>query len=140
MHPAEALQTAVYSTLANNAGMISALGAPPPVYSNVPDGATLPYAQIDTPSSADWSHNTAYGHQQRFDVHVWGELTGTAGGKSKVLSVMDAIVKALRDASLNLTDHTLVLIHFENDTGVMTDPDGRTLHGVVSFRALTQES
>jgi hypothetical protein len=139
MNPAAALQAAMLARLGADASVKAELGDPARIYANAPAKAVMPFALIAEVSGSDWSACDWYGRETLFDVHVWGELTAQAGGKSRIYAALRAIELSLRDASLSLTGSALVLIRYQNSR-VIDDPDGRTLHGVATFRALTQET
>ena len=137
MNPSAALQAAIRTKLLADASMQVLVGTK--IYANVSQGQVFPFVTLDEVAATDWSAVDWYGRDIQFDVHVWSEITSAAGGLSKLYDVMHACELALRDASLSLTGSALVLIRYQSSR-VMRDPDGRTLHGVATFRALTQEN
>jgi hypothetical protein len=137
MNPSAALQAAIRTALLASGDLQVIVGTR--VYANVSQGQVMPFVTLDEVTATDWSAVDWYGRDIQFDVHAWGELTAAAGGLSMIYDVLRAIELALRDARLTLTGSALVLIRLQSSR-VMRDPDGRTLHGVATFRALTQEN
>lgn len=138
MHPTAALLTAIRSQLQSDSGVRAQFTGTPPVFTTVPDTQVIPYITLAIAGSTDWDTADWYGRASLIDVHVWGETTAQAGGRAKVLAILYACEKALRDP-LTLSGHANVLVRFENSRD-MLEPDNRTIHGVSTFRALTQES
>lgn len=132
------VQAAIFAALSADAGVKAEIGDPARVYANPPPGAVMPFVTLSEVSAGDWSTVSWYGREILFDVHAWGEMNAAAGGRIKLLAVMDACEMALRTRPTGLTGHRLGLLRFLSSR-VLLDPDGRTLHGVISLRALTNE-
>ncbi len=104
-----------------------------PVMDRVP-GAGDPYPRIvigesqGLPNRADCMD----GMEIYLDIHVWSH----AVGQVEVKTLADAVVTALDDVDLTLTGHVLDLLLL-NGERYLRDPDGRTSHAVLTFRALT---
>jgi hypothetical protein len=136
MNPTAALLAAVRTRLLVDAGVLAEFTGTPVVAVNPPDNAALPFITINTAGSTEWSTDTWYGRRTLIDVHAWTTLE--AGGRAKALAILFAAEKALR-APLTLSGHACVLLRFEGHQD-MLEGDRRTVHGVATFRALTQET
>jgi hypothetical protein len=109
------------------------------VYDEVPRDAlgkvtaTFPYVSL---GEGDASYNGADcydGTDITLGVHVWSREPGFPQCK-RIASLIRA---ALNNAELTLTGHTLELLELDRAT-YLRDPDGKTRHAVLTFRALTQ--
>lgn len=132
-HPSLALQTAVYAALIADAGVDALIGDR--IYDAAPRGAAFPYANFGEMRVADWSTGTETGAEHRLTLHVWSRERG----KSECFAVMEAIAAGLHDAALGLDGHGLVNLRFESGQAAR-DPDGISWHGVMRFRAVTEQN
>ena len=132
-HPSLALQTAVVADLFGDAGVGAIVGDR--IYDAPPRNAEFPYVTIGQASIADWSTGTEAGAEHRLLIDVWSREPG----KRQCYEIMDAIEAALHDAALTLDGHVLVNLRFEF-ADARRDPDGITYHGVVRFRAVTENT
>lgn len=123
-----ALQKAVVAALS------TALAPDVPVFDRVPAAAD-PYPRVvvgegqELPNLADCMN----GREHYLDIHVWSRSVGQ--GEAKTIAGL--VESALHDADLTLEGHGLDLIGL-NGIRYLRDPDGRTTHAVLTFRALTQ--
>lgn len=95
--------------------------------------ATFPYVSL---GEGDASYNGADcydGSDVSLSVHVWSREPGFPQCKR----IASSIRAGLNNAELTLTGHTLELLEIERTT-YLRDPDGKTRHAVLTFRALTQ--
>ncbi|WP_341989759.1 DUF3168 domain-containing protein [Azorhizobium sp. AG788] len=124
--PALVLQGAVRAAIAAAVPSV-------PVMDRVP-GATDPMPRIvigegqELPNRADCMD----GREIYLDIHVWSHAVGQVEAKT----LTAAVVAALDDVDLTLTGHVLDLLRFDG-ARYLRDPDGRTSHAVLTFRALT---
>jgi len=103
------------------------------VYDDAPADAVFPYVtfgRIET-RAADASASAALDHA--VTLHVWSRH----GGRAEALSVIAAMRAALHHAALTPADHRLILL-LVSFTDVFRAGDGRTTHGVVRLRAVTE--
>lgn len=129
-----ALQRAIFTHLTSDAGVLAVLGGPH-VHDDVPRGTQPPYVTIGQITSRDWSTGTDAGQEHTLTLQVWSR----AGGRRQVQAAMGAVGAALHDAALTLVDHRLVNLRMES-AEARRDSDGDTYHGVMRFRAVTEES
>jgi len=66
-------------------------------------------------------------------LHVWSRY----GGRAEALDVIAALRGCLHNAALAVADRRLVFI-FAQFTDVFRSGDGRTTHGVLRLRAITE--
>lgn len=117
------LQGAIYSALSTDLTV--------PVFSNVPDNEPGPYVVIGDMSVSEWGTDARTGSQITAGVDVWQQGTSMVS----VRTIMDQIIDSLdrRDVPAS-TDYECIGLDFENST-LVRDPDGVTMHGTVNFTA-----
>jgi Protein of unknown function (DUF3168) len=127
-----ALRAAVYDALVADAGLVSVLGGPK-VYDEPPRAAAFPYVTLGETRIADYSTGTEAGEEHQLVLHAWSRQ----GGQREAHLIAGALLSALDDAPLTLTDHHLVNLRFAL-ADVRREADGRTYHALVRFRAVTE--
>ncbi len=126
------LQKSVYATLSADAPLTTLLGADR-IHDSVPQGAAFPYIVIDQTQVRDWSTGTEPGAEHILLLHVWSRYDG----KREVCEIADAARAALDGAELVLDGHRLIAFDHQY-SDLRRDEDGKTLHGIVRFRAVTE--
>lgn len=127
-----ALQQALYAALAADAPLIAVIG-PPRLYDDVPPGAQFPYVTLGQSTTRDWSTGSESGDEHTVTLHVWSR----AGGRREVHEIMGAVKSALHNRALTLAGHRLVNLRHELSE-TRRDADGKTYHGLVRLRAVTE--
>lgn len=130
--PSLALQQAVVTALGASSALTAIVGDR--VYDAPPRNAAFPYVSFGQVSVADWSTGTETGAEHQLVLDAWSR----AAGKRECHAILDAIDTALNDAALTLAGNALVNLRFQF-ADVRRDPDGITFHGVIRFRAVTEE-
>ena len=126
------LQKTVFSALTANAPLSARITG---VYDQVPEGTAFPYVTIGEATATDWSTKTSTGQAHTLTLHAWSQSTGRQQAKE----ILGLVHNALNDQAFAVDGAELVLLqHVFSET--IADPDGRTTHGVIRFRALTQET
>ena len=105
------------------------------VYDGAAQDATLPYVDVGEAEIYDWSTKTEGGSDHRIMMHVWSNYEG----KKEAYDIIEQIRSTLHEAGLSVTGHTLVILRYES-ADVFRDIDGKTWHGRVDFKALTQDT
>lgn len=103
------------------------------IYDDPPPDVVFPYVtlgRVETRPS-DAAANAALDHA--VTLHVWSRY----GGRAEALDVIAALRAALHNAPLALDDHRLVLL-LATFADVFRSSDGRTTHGVLRLRAITE--
>lgn len=126
-----ALQKAIFVALTTDPSVLSQLGGPH-IHDRVPADAQLPYVTLGDGQWRDWSTATEVGAEHSLRLHVWVR----DGGRRVVRHISDAIHARLHDRVLDLESGVLVNLRFQS-AQILTDPDGETWHGVLSYRAVT---
>ncbi len=129
---AAALRAAVHDALAADAALTSALGGPK-IYDEPPRAAAFPYVTLGEARIADYSTGDTSGQEHQLTLHAWSRQ----GGHRQAHIIAGALLQALDDAPLTLTDHRLINLRFAV-ADVRREADGRTYHARVAFRAVTE--
>jgi len=123
------LQSAIYSLLSNDSNLTTTLGAG--VFDDVLEGSTFPYVELGNESSIDFSTKTSTGSEYTINLHIWSQYAGS----KEVKQIMDRLHDLLHDSNMNVTGFNLINVRFEF-SDIMRDPDGKTRHGIMRFRAI----
>ena len=123
------LQEAVYSALSNDNTLTSTLGVG--VFDDVLEGTTYPFVELGNETAIDYSTKDVDGAEFTMTLHVWSQYAGAKETKQ----IMDRIYDLLHNSSLTVTGFNLINLRFEF-SDIMRDPDGKTRHGVMRFRAI----
>ena len=129
-----ALRAAIHDALVADSPLTSLLGGPR-VYDEPPRDALFPYVTLGEARVNDFSTGTERGEEHQLTLHAWSRQ----GGHKEAHLVAGALLQALDDAPLTLTDHRLVNFRFAL-ADVRREADGRTYHALVRFRAVTEPS
>jgi hypothetical protein len=127
-----ALRAAVHDALAADAALVTLLGGAK-VYDEPPRAAAFPYVTFGEARIADYSAGGEAGEEHQLTLHAWSRQ----GGHKEAHRIAGALLQALDDVPLALTDHTLVNLRFAV-ADIRREADGRTYHALVRFRAVTE--
>jgi hypothetical protein len=127
-----ALRRSLHQSLAGHAPLVAVLGGPH-VYDEVPRGAAFPYVTLGDAEVSDWSTGSSTGQEHRLTLHVWSRQ----GGQAEAHIIAGEIIAALEDVPLDPAGHRLVNLRFAT-ADIRREADGRTWHGLVRFRAVTE--
>ena len=131
--PSFALQQAIVSALALDAGVKALLGDPPRLYDDVPRKSAFPYVTVGESQIAPWDTASEKGFEHALHFHIWSRY----GGRKEAKAVLGALYAVLHDASLALSGHKLVNLRFAF-ADIFRDADGETYHAVARYRAVTE--
>lgn len=130
--PSEALQRALFAALSAAPAVLALVAGR--VFDAVPEAATYPYISLGDVQTLDDGAGCIDGTEAFLDVHAWSQAVGAIEAKR----IVSAVRGALHEADLDLgPGHRLVEITFR-DQRSFRDPDGKTTHAVITFRALTE--
>jgi hypothetical protein len=134
-----AIRAAIRTALLANATINSALVGKK-VVDLAPSGHSTPYISLET-SSEDFSTATEDGQEFSIDVNVWHQPGSQTPESATARDLMAEVRKTLHTAALSLASpYNLVLLRVTNQIGPYRDPDGMTLHGVLTVRAIVDHS
>jgi hypothetical protein len=127
-----ALRAAIHHALAADAPLVGILGGAK-VYDEPPRAAAFPYVTLGEARIADFSAGAERSEEHQLTLHAWSRQ----GGHKEAHEIAGALLQALDDAPLPLSDHTLVNLRF-SVADIRREADGRTYHALVRFRAVTE--
>lgn len=133
MSAERALVAAIRARVMEDPGVKALLGDPARVHDDATPNAVFPYATLGRVESraADASERDAIEHA--VTLHVWSRY----GGRAEAIDVVAALRGALHHADLPVAGRRLVLLLVQF-TDVFRAGDGRTTHGVLRLRAVTE--
>lgn len=102
------------------------------VYDEVPQGVTFPYIELGEFQTLDDGAQCHDAVEVFATLHAWSRSRGQVEAKT----IAGAMRAALHEAELNLGADWQFLEIAHQDTRCLKDPDGRTSHAVLTFRAL----
>ena len=129
---AVSLRAAIHKSLSRDAALASLLGGAR-VYDAIPRGVAFPYVTIGGARITSFATDADEGEEHLLTLHALSRQ----GGHREATAITGALVQALDDAPLALAGHRLVYLRF-TFADVRREGDGRTYHGLVRFRALTE--
>lgn len=101
-----------------------------PVYDRVPQDAVYPFVTVgDDDVTTDFSTDDSSGSDTDFNVHVWSRYQGSA----EIRDMMDEIASSLDRYDFSIENFISIDVV---QMRILRDPDGKTRHGVITFRAL----
>jgi len=131
----KALLAGLCDALVADAGVQTLLGDPARVYDDPPPDVMFPYVTIGRIESQARDASAATALEHGVTLHVWSRY----GGRAEALDVIAAMRAVLHNAPLEIEDRKLVLL-FAAFADVFRSGDGRTTHGVLRLRAITEEA
>ncbi len=102
-------------------------------YDDPPPDVVFPYVTIGRVESRPVDASDREALEHAVTLHVWSRH----GGRAEALDVIAALRGCLHNASLDVADRRLVLL-FALFTDVFRSGDGRTTHGVLRLKAITE--
>lgn len=132
------LLAAIYAVLAADATLTALIGAGK-VYNGVADGVAAPYVDIGAQMASDYGTSSGDAQEHTVTIHVWTDQP--VAGKSAVLACVQiaaAVRAALHGVNINLSGGDCPNLRCTQQQQPLRDPDGVSWHGVLSFRAVTE--
>lgn len=133
MSAERALAAAIRATASADAGVKAVLGDPARLYDAPPADPVFPYVTLGRAEARPSDASGANAIEHAVTLHVWSRY----GGRAEALDVLGALRTALHDSALSVAGRRLVFV-FAQFTDVFRSGDGRTTHGVLRLRALTE--
>lgn len=132
MTSALSLRAAIHGALKADTPLAALLGGGK-IYDEPPREAAPPYVTLGESVLTDGSTSTEPGDEHALTLHVWSRQ----GGHREAHLITGAVLDALAGAPLTLDGHHLSNLRFIA-ADVRRQPDGRTYHGIIRLRALTE--
>ena len=127
-----ALRAAIHDALVADGALTALLGGPK-IYDEPPRAAAFPYVTLGEARVSDFSAGSERGDEHQLTLHAFSRQ----GGHREAHLIAGALLQALDDAPLSPDGHRLVNLRFAV-ADVRREPDGRTYHALVRFRAVTE--
>lgn len=127
------LAAAVRAGAMADAGVKALLGDPARIYDDPPPDPVFPYVSLGRVESRAADAASVNGIEHALTLHVWSRY----GGRAEALDVVAALRSALHNAPLAVSGRTLVFL-FAQFADVFRSGDGRTTHGILRLRAMTE--
>ncbi|NEW88737.1 DUF3168 domain-containing protein [Rhodopseudomonas sp. WA056] len=127
-----ALRAAIHRALITDTALLTALGGPR-IYDEPPREAAFPFVTLGEARISDVSADDAPTQEHQLTLHAWSRQ----GGHKEAHVITGALLQALDDAPLAPSGHRLVNLRFAL-ADIRREPDGRTYHALVRFRAVTE--
>lgn len=128
---ARALRAALQARLAADAPLHALVGGR--IHDVPPKEAAFPFVTLGEAVVSDWSTATEGGSEQALTLHVFSRQ----GGRAEAFAIAARVQEALHEAPLALEGHRLANLR-ATTAEIRRDSDGRTFHGLVRFRAVTE--
>ncbi|MFL9502470.1 DUF3168 domain-containing protein [Rhodopseudomonas palustris] len=133
MTPASvALRAAIHRALTSDTALLAALGGPR-IYDEPPREPAFPFVTLGEARISDVSADDAPTQEHQLTLHAWSRQ----GGHKEAHVITGALLQALDDAPLAPSGHRLINMRFAL-ADIRREPDGRTYHALVRFRAVTE--
>ena len=126
-----ALAAAIRAAALGDAGVQQLIGDR--FYDDPPPDVVFPYVTIGRVETRPRDSSEREALEHATTLHVWSRH----GGRGEALDVIAALRGCLHNVALNVADRRLVLL-FAQFTDVFRSGDGRTTHGVLRLRAVTE--
>lgn len=111
------------------------------VYDRPPTKAVCPFLTIGDIGSKDWSTSNTDGQEHAVDVHVWTQPTSQTPETLINRQIVARVRSVLHFSTLAIdSPYSITLMQVVSQVGPMEDPDGATLHSVVTVRALVDHA
>jgi Protein of unknown function (DUF3168) len=115
-----ALQTLLGGTVSNNK-----------IYDSVPDESPYPYVKLSIKPTLDRGNHDWDGVSIEYVIDVWYRAPGQ--GDLKVQQIQSRIDELLHNTDICI-DGWEIIVHRRSSVNILDEPDGRTKHGVQSFK------
>lgn len=131
--PSYALQVALVAALKAAGALPDVVGGR--VYDSVPPDAAFPYVTLGDGQVLPDKAECVDGVEVSMQVDAWSRQVGYG----EVKTIGAAIVAALDDKPLAVAGFNVTVFELES-ARYLRDPDGKTRHGVITFRGLLEAS
>ena len=129
--PALPFQAALVAALRGDSAVADLVGAR--IFDEVPQQAVFPYVAIGEMQGLVFRADQYRGTDEVVTLHAWSRSVGSV----EVRQILTALREALDGAALSVTGFRLVSLLVDESRSFL-DQDGKTHHGVLTFRALLE--
>lgn len=125
------IQKAIDKALKADTALMAAVTG---VFDEVPQGTKYPYVVIGEDTALQWDTGSSVGSESTLTIHVWSR----DAGRQECKEIMSLVYDVLHEAELSVDDAHAVFCYWEFGETLL-DVDGKTRHGVMRFRTLTED-
>ena len=125
-----AVQTVIYQKLASYAPLLALVVG---VYDDVDEDQLFPYVTIGESTHNAWDTDNTLGDDTTISIHAWSRKSG----KKETKTIQAEIYNALQRSNLTYAGHDIIAVDWVGSETFM-DADGKTRHGVQTFRVLLE--
>lgn len=105
-----------------------------------PSSCPTPYIEM-SPSGGDYSTATEDGQDLKIDLHIWHQPSSQTPETATAMQIMGLVRQIMHTATLApAAPFHCVFCRVTNQIGPYHDPDGATLHGVVTVRVVVDHA
>ena len=126
-----AVQSVVYDTLSNDAALLALVSG---VYDDVAQNQSFPYVSIGDSTHNEDDTDGTLGDVATTSIHSWSR----GRGKKQTKEIQGAIYDALHRTKPIYAGYDIIAIDWEGSQSFI-DADGKTRHGVTTFKILLQK-
>lgn len=133
-----AAMTAIRAALLADAPLAALLATPASVFDIAPENAATPFVTLGVNSHLDWSTASEDGQVLSINVHCWDESRSQYPETTRCRLLMRHCRRVLHYGSFSFTaPYRSVLAVVANRVGPIFDPDGISIHGVLTVQLIT---
>jgi len=100
------------------------------------DDGPFPYVTIGDDEHLPWDTDTSDGLESDLRIHVWSRIRS----RMPVKLIQAQVKAALQHHDLFIGGGAVSVLLYFDGSNVTPDPDGKTHHGIQTFRLLTDEA
>jgi len=132
-----AIQQSIYARLSTNPTILTAAVG---VFDEVPQAddsgspRVFPYIVIGDDQAIAWDTDSELGAEVTATIHTWSRYSG----KKEIKELQGLVYEALHRAEFSVAGYAVVLCQFLQSQSFL-DSDGKTRHGVQTFRFLIEK-
>lgn len=134
------VQGAIRNALKADATLTTLLGGTFRFFDRVPEREEMPYiyyrARAGEWDTSETDAASGDGKEIECNIHVWSKYEGLKECEQILQRITDLLQN---NTSLALSGHNLVNMRFVY-SDIVEDEDGKSIHGIVQFRAVTEET
>ena len=135
------LVAAIYTALDGDSALATLLGATGKVFNGLSDQVAAPFVDIGEVSNEDYGSSSGDAQEHTITIHCWTEHKNDGASVSAVMKctqIAAAVRAALHDVDLTLSAGSMANLRCVSSQPALRDPDGVSWHGVLRFRAVTE--
>jgi hypothetical protein len=121
------LHEAFYAQLSGDTALNSKVTG---VYDYVDENTKFPYVTIGNPTVSPFPTKTSHGEEILVNLHVYSKYKG----KTEAFDILNLMIRAATKEDLQLEGGFTVFLMELEGMNVITDIDGKTMHGIARFK------